>query len=812
MKTIVLGFMMFFFCLSGFSQEIFMYGEGGEKIYFQKIDSLVLVKFKKDVSHTEKLAIARMINPDKDYSGASIKERILIPVLKNRKTNYAELTKNKSVIYVNQSLMSTDGTIQIPTDKVLVKIKSKYELEEVLNKLSVDYESYKRLGHDKNSYMVILKNGESLTVANTLYESGYFEYAQPSFTRLMKPMNEYYEDQWNLDNTGQYGGTAGIDIFVPKAWEMTKGCSDVAVAVIDQGVDLDHPDLAGNLLAGYDATDGGNGGDNGDCWGNDAHGTACAGIVASIDNTIGTIGVAPNCKIIPIRVTYTINDNEIWDDDWVVDGINYAWETSEADILSCSWGGGSPVLSINNEITAALNQGRNNLGCIVVFSTGNDNASVRWPANSNPDIIAVGAMSPCGERKNPNSCDGENWGSNYGNELDLVAPGVLIPTTDIQAGAGYNPNLPIHPRSGGSKIANDYSNQDYTIWFNGTSAATPHVAGVAALILSVNPGLTQDEVRDKIESTCRKVGGYSYSTVSGRNNGSWNNQTGYGLVDAYAVLRQALDMQISGPGDICFSWSFFSVDNLPSGDSITWNQSDNISRHSQQGSNPCLFVGTTSGAGWVEATINTSSCSFTLPRKAVWVGVPDYTQLDISLESGKLISCGYVSGTSKYNGTPWPGIDAYEWYLPNAQNWNVEDESSMPAIAYKYVELEYWEDPAPSQEDIYIRAHNSCGWSEWKHTIWSVVDNCGWYLIFSPDSDTGGTKITIASGTAEKSFAETTEWNLEIYNQSQLLKEKKIKLKGNSTVINTSGWQEGVYTVQVKFDDEVLTDKLLIKR
>lgn len=84
------------------------------------------------------------------------------------------------------------------------------------------------------------------------------------------------------------------------------------------------------------------------------------------------------------------------------------------------------------------------MGCVVIFASGNDNNGVNYPANSNPNILTVGAMSPCGERKNPNSCDGENWGSNFGTELDIVAPGVLIPTTDRQGNNGYNPNLPIH--------------------------------------------------------------------------------------------------------------------------------------------------------------------------------------------------------------------------------------------------------------------------------------------------------------------------------------------------------------------------------
>lgn len=181
-------------------------------------------------------------------------------------------------------------------------------------------------------------------------------------------------------------------------------------------------------------------------------------------------------------------------------------------------------------------------------------------------------------------------------------------------------------------------------------------------------------------------------------------------------------MEISGPDAICFSWSLFSVDNLPSGDSISWDQSDNISRLSQQGSNPCIFRATDSGSAWVEATINTACGSITLPRKEVWVGVPDWTLLDVDLEGGVLVACGdYIDGTARYNGSA--GIDAYEWRIIGTDKWEIRQVwgSFFP---FKNVEIKYWEDPAPSQEDIYIRAHNSCGWSDWQLTTWPVEDNC----------------------------------------------------------------------------------------
>jgi len=125
------------------------------------------------------------------------------------------------------------------------------------------------------------------------------------------------------------------------------------------------------------------------------------------------------------------------------------------------------------------------------------------PANSNPDILTVGAITSSGSRSDF---------SNYGSQLDVVAPG-----TDILSTVPNN------------LIGNS----------SGTSMASPHVAGIAALVLSVNPCLTGKQVRDIIEQTAQKVGNYSYANDSDRYNGAWNNEMGYGLVNAYEAVKKA---------------------------------------------------------------------------------------------------------------------------------------------------------------------------------------------------------------------------------------------------------------------------------
>jgi subtilisin family serine protease len=232
---------------------------------------------------------------------------------------------------------------------------------------------------------------------------------------------------------------------------------------------------------------------------------------------------------------------------YLVDAFKWIIQNGNADVISNSWGGVVDYPFLTELIDSVVTYGRNGLGSVVVFSSGNNSTSVEYPALL-PNVIAVGAISPCGERKSSTSCDTETtWGSNYGPELNIVAPGVLVSATDRLGTQGYNPDDPIHPDCGGTILTSDYSNQDYTVWFNGTSAACPHVAGVAALILSVNPDLTGQQVRDIIESTAQKVRPdlYTYSTTSGHPNGTWNSQMGYGLVNAYAAVQAACPTMVN---------------------------------------------------------------------------------------------------------------------------------------------------------------------------------------------------------------------------------------------------------------------------
>lgn len=324
------------------------------------------------------------------------------------------------------------------------------------------------------------------------------------------PTDTLFPQQWDMARIGAGGaGTTG--------WDLSSGAG-VTVCVLDEGCDLTHPDLA---FAGNGINLGSMGGD-GSPTGN--HGTACAGIVAAtFNNGLGVSGVAGGARILPVAF-------QNWTDVEVAAGINWA-SSHGAQIISMSFGNnGWNHNIIDPAITNAFN---NNV--LMCAATHNFNSSITYPA-TNPNIMAIGASDEIDNRKSPTSPDGETWwGSDFGPEISVVAPGVHIPTTDRQGSAGYN-------TSTGTA-------GDYFLTFNGTSAATPHVAGMAALILSLYPGMTATQVRNLIERTAQKVGTTAYALTAGRNNGSWNQEMGYGRINVFRALDQADIMVRDAPGD-----------------------------------------------------------------------------------------------------------------------------------------------------------------------------------------------------------------------------------------------------------------------
>lgn len=368
-----------------------------------------------------------------------------------------------------------------------------------------------------------------------------------AFTGPVAPATDpNFPSQWGLRK-----------INAPQAWDISMGSPAIAIAIIDEGNDLSHEDID-HKLPGYDAYDGDN---NPTPQPADAHGTACAGVAAArANNGKGGAGVAPRCKVLPIRIARGVGGG-FWDTSpaKVADGIRKAVDRG-GDVLSNSYGVG-PSSAVTNAFRYAQTNGRAGKGCPIAAATGNgDVRDVIYPAELSPSIpgfMAVGASNQWDQRKSRTSLDGENWwGSNYGPEVDVVAPGVQIFTTDIMGAAGY---------TGGNYVPN----------FNGTSSATPHVAGLMGLILSVDPDLRSWEVEDIIKLAAVDLG------AAGR-----DEHFGFGRIDCRRALEAASRIwyQVSvqpvflGSGRECFMRLNVRVYN-PGINSVRLN-SLNVTSHS----------------------------------------------------------------------------------------------------------------------------------------------------------------------------------------------------------------------------------------
>lgn len=429
----------------------------------------------------------------------------------------------------------------IVTNEIVISFKVSFSEPESRNLVaSLGLELKEKLDKLPNTYLVKRSNketGDVFSLCAALSKNPLVGWAEPNFIYLLPscsvtPNDQYFSQQWALQNSGQNNGTEDADINATEAWEASTGNNTINIAILDDGVDISHPEFAGQFITGYDATDG----DENqlpNSW--DGHGTACAGIIATnTNNGQGIAGLAYHCKLMPVRIGYSESPNSslICTSMWIANGILTA-ALNGADVLNCSWGGMAPSNYISSAINFARANGRSGKGCVIVFAAGNDNAGVQYPASLST-VIAVGASNRMDRRCSPADW-GNGQGSNFGSELDIVAPGLEIWTTDVCGNGGYN--------SGSGSLGD--TTGDYYSSFSGTSAAAPFVSGVAALVLSRNPQKTADEVQQIILSSADDGVGDPLEDTEG-----FDIYMGYGRINASRALERTDYNIVYVTGDI----------------------------------------------------------------------------------------------------------------------------------------------------------------------------------------------------------------------------------------------------------------------
>lgn len=538
---------------TSFSQSNnFYYLLNDQKELLTKINGKYVVTFSEPVSSTSPL-ITQNILTDKLFGNTyhTLSPNAVAEHASNYFIHQAYLTNNGQEIFYNKYLVLKfkKNVSQINKTTLIISFNLTF------NKSSLSFERYET-------------NNDPLLVSKQIYESGLVEYCTPDFYADIKqtayiPNDEYFVKQWYLHNTGQGANdgnttTPDADIDAPEAWDISKGDSSITIAVIDAGITANHPDLPITRQIRLS-------GSNFDAFSNPislypddpapdtttlitgtdpAHGNACAGIIAATqDNSVGVTGIAPLCKIMPIRIPFSsVSSSVFWS--IAVASLDFA-VLNGANIVSNSWGGTGTqpamLVSMQNAIDSNV---------LLVYAAGNNanhlfniSGYVKMPGFYNIDgAIVVGASD-----KN------DHW-ANYspkGIAMDIVAPSNTdfgdIPnevhniwTIDNPWTTGYNPfnitgfTLPPYleqlPNTGATPLW-------YTGRFGGTSASAPQVAGVSALMLSVNKCLSPIQLQDILQSTTDKIDTFNYYwdyTKPGH-----SQEFGYGKVNAFKAVQGA---------------------------------------------------------------------------------------------------------------------------------------------------------------------------------------------------------------------------------------------------------------------------------
>jgi len=446
------------------------------------------------------------------------------------------LKKDRAVQFAGRVLIDPRAKAPVVyTENCFVKFEDDVKPREIRRLLEkYRFEARRALGYARNTWFISAREGIGLDlfglVAKFLREEA-VELVHPELIRRLAYKGAF-PAQWHLKKTTVGGTVVDAHASVEAAWSLADG-TGVTIAVIDDGVDLDHEEFrsGGKLLAPRDVTLGTNNPRPGFL---DRHGTACAG-VACADGLFGASGVAPRARLIPIRLASGLGSQQEAD--------AFVWAAQHgADVISCSWGPedgdwSDPSDPLHRQVVPlpdstrlaidfAVSQGRGGKGCVVCFAAGNGNEPVDNDGYASyAKVMAIAACNDRGKRSAYSDFGDAIWCSFPSNDTvpTRLTPGIW--TTDNMGPSGYNPGQVTRGDPAGN----------YTNSFGGTSSASPGAAGVAALVLSRNPDLRWDEVRAIMRSACDRIdtagGGYEANGHSPK--------YGYGRLNARKAVELA---------------------------------------------------------------------------------------------------------------------------------------------------------------------------------------------------------------------------------------------------------------------------------
>ncbi len=447
----------------------------------------------------------------------------------------ASLKKEDDIRFAGRVLQDAEsGEVMLYTENFFVKFHdtvSEADCLAVIERYKLNVKS--KLAFATNAYFVQAEEGTGLEVfgiAEQMLKEKTIEYCHPELVQERRFKTPPHPLQWHLGKTKIKGQVIDNHVNIEKAWKITKG-KNITIAVIDDGVEINHPEFSGRIVHPFDATEGNE--DPRPKMDDDSHGTPCAGMACAAGLENGASGTAPEANLMPIRLRSGLGS--------MAEANAFAWAADHgADVISCSWGPADGDWWKSNDprhthvsilpdstrlaLNYALRKGRNGLGCVILFAAGNGNEDVMNDGYSSFEgVIAVAACNDSGKR---------SVYSDYGKAI-----WACFPSNDFE----WNPFNHPAPASEGLRTTDrlgkpGYNEGDYTNSFGGTSGACPGMAGVVALILAANPMLSYKRVKQLVRRSCLRI-----DEIGGMYDAKKHSKFyGYGRIDAGKAVANAL--------------------------------------------------------------------------------------------------------------------------------------------------------------------------------------------------------------------------------------------------------------------------------